>query len=322
MSELKDSIFKLRPVYKSIIWGGTKIRDLLHKDVEGFRTIAESWEVSTHSMGRSVIDGGEFDGKTLNEYFDTIGWDKIGAYGTEFHRLPLMVKYIDAYRNLSIQVHPNDEFARINEQDSGKNEIWYVVGASRGAFIYLGFNRDISKEEVVRRIKDNTLEEVLNKIPVKKDEAYFIPAGTVHAIGAGCLICEIQQTSDVTYRIYDYGRTDEDGKCRELHIDKALQVLDFNAYDFGRYSERDLNHVCRYLNEKIRGGFSIVMYEGEGDLTNAFPRECITFVLFYGGKGKISCGKSQQTTGVGDTWLVKGQSVTVTGNCKAIILTL
>ena len=199
-------MIQLIPVYKQIIWGGTKIRDVLHKETGPLAKIAESWEVSTHRSGESTIGNGIFAGKTLGDYFETVGWENIGKYAVKYRQLPVMIKYIDAEQNLSVQVHPGERYARKHAEDGGKNEMWYVLAADEGAFLYLGFNRDVTKQQVRKACKDGTVEGLLNRIPVKKGEVFYVPAGTIHAIGAGCLICEIQQTSDATYRLYDYGR--------------------------------------------------------------------------------------------------------------------
>ena len=321
---MKESIIKLCSVYKNYIWGGTKIRNILHKNSDNMDTIAESWEISTHPAGRSVIAEGNYAGKPLNEYFDCVGWDKVGEYGKKYKSLPVLVKYIDAKSNLSIQVHPDDKFARAVENDSGKNEIWYIVGADKGAFIYLGFKTAVTEEEVRKRIADNSLEELLNKVHVKKGEAYYIPAGTVHAVGKGCFICEIQQTSDVTYRLYDYGRVDAQGNPRELHIEKALQVLDYNAFDLNKYSSRDIEHVGRYLGKMLveQDGCGFIKYEAEGDFVYASSKERVAFAVVYGGKGTISCDGDSRKTSIGDTWMLTGQTIKFTGKCKAIIIHL
>ena len=177
-------MIRLLPVFKDYIWGGTKIRDVLRKDTGSLDRIAESWEFSSHIEGQSIIAEGEYTGKTLSEYFAAVGWNQTGGFGRTHRNLPCMVKFIDACENLSIQVHPTENYARRHERDNGKNEMWYIMNAEEGAFIYVGFNKNTSRKEVVRRIRENTIEEILNKVPVHKGDSFFIPAGTVHAIGA------------------------------------------------------------------------------------------------------------------------------------------
>ena len=317
-------MIKLKSVYQEYIWGGSKIHELLHKDTGTLLRVAESWEVSTHPAGRSIVENGAFRGKTLNEYFDQIGWGTAGRYAARNHQLPILIKYIDAKENLSIQVHPNDKYARKHEGDNGKNEMWFVLAADEGAFIYLGFSRDVTKEEIKRRIADNTLEEVLNRVEVKPNEAFYIPAGTVHAIGAGCLICEVQQTSNVTYRIYDYGRTDENGKPRELHVKKALDVLDYRRTEIADLKRRDTMSMERYIDGMFgrNGKCTLLKYEAEGDLTILLPVSHLTFALVIDGSGKLYAGDSEEAFERGDTWMIHGRATRVSGKCKVLFVAI
>lgn len=317
-------MIKLKSVYQEYIWGGSKIHELLHKDTGTLPRVAESWEVSTHPAGKSIVENGAFRGKTLNEYFDQIGWGTAGRYAARNHQLPILIKYIDAKENLSIQVHPNDKYARKHEGDNGKNEMWFVLAADEGAFIYLGFSRDVTKEEVRRRIADNTLEEVLNRVEVKPNEAFYIPAGTVHAIGAGCLICEVQQTSNVTYRIYDYGRTDENGKPRELHVKKALDVLNYSKTEIADLKQRDTMSMEQYIGGMFgrNGKCTLLKYEAEGDLTILLPVSHLTFALVIDGSGKLYAGDSEEAFERGDTWMIHGRATRVSGKCKVLFVAI
>ena len=317
-------MIKLKSVYQEYIWGGSKIHELLHKDTGTLPRVAESWEVSTHPAGKSIVENGAFRGKTLNEYFEQIGWGTAGRYAARNHQLPILIKYIDAKENLSIQVHPNDKYARKHEGDNGKNEMWFVLAADEGAFIYLGFSRDVTKEEIKRRIADNTLEEVLNRVEVKPNEAFYIPAGTVHAIGAGCLICEVQQTSNVTYRIYDYGRTDENGKPRELHVKKALDVLDYRRTEIADLKRRDTMSMERYIDGMFgrNGKCTLLKYEAEGDLTILLPVSHLTFALVIDGSGKLYAGDSEEAFERGDTWMIHGRATRVSGKCKVLFVAI
>ena len=317
-------MIKLKSVYQEYIWGGSKIHELLHKDTGTLPRVAESWEVSTHPAGKSIVENGAFRGKTLNEYFDQIGWGTAGRYAARNHQLPILIKYIDAKENLSIQVHPDDKYARKHEGDNGKNEMWFVLAADEGAFIYLGFSRDVTKEEIKRRIADNTLEEVLNRVEVKPNEAFYIPAGTVHAIGAGCLICEVQQTSNVTYRIYDYGRTDENGNPRELHVKKALDVLDYRRTEIADLKRRDTMSMERYIGGMFgrNGKCTLLKYEAEGDLTILLPVSHLTFALVIDGSGKLYAGDSEEAFERGDTWMIHGRATRVSGKCKVLFVAI
>ena len=217
------SIFKLDPAFKDYIWGGTRLRDEYGKKCD-YDKVAESWELSCHKDGPSVVADGEYKGLTLNEYIEKAGKGVLGKNCERFENFPILIKLIDAKDNLSVQVHPDNEYAMRVEGEYGKTEMWYVVDCDEGATLLYGFKHEITKEEFARRIADNTLLEVTNAVPVKKGDVFFIKSGTLHAIGKGILIAEIQQNSNTTYRIYDYGRVGKDGKPRELHVNKALDV--------------------------------------------------------------------------------------------------
>ena len=214
---------KLKPAFKDYLWGGTRLRDDFGKDCD-FDKIAESWELSCHKDGNSVVADGEFAGLTLAQYIEKEGKSVLGTNCEKFENFPILIKLIDAKDNLSVQVHPNNEYAQRVEGEYGKTEMWYVVDCDEGAYLLYGFKHNITKEEFRERIENNTLLEVTNSVPVKKGDVFFIEAGTLHAIGKGILIAEIQQNSNTTYRIYDYGRVGADGKPRQLHIDKAVDV--------------------------------------------------------------------------------------------------
>ncbi len=210
-------MIKLTPVLKNYLWGGRKLHGLYGRENGGDK-ISESWEVSVHPDGIS---------QPLGEYLaqNPCAVDLAGS------AFPILIKYIDAMENLSVQVHPDDAFANAHEGDNGKTEMWYIVDADEHAGIYCGFTRDVTRKEFLAKVQDGTVEELLNFIPVKKGDCYLIEAGTVHAIGAGCVICEIQQSSNVTYRVYDYNRRGADGKLRPLHIQKATQVINFHKFE-------------------------------------------------------------------------------------------
>ena len=216
------NIEKLYGEQKDNLWGGRRLIDKYGKESCG-EILAESWELSFHKDGPTKLS----DSRTLMEAVSSC---ELGKNVADFSDFPMMIKLIDAKENLSVQVHPDDDYAMKHEASYGKTEMWYIVEADEGAGIYLGFNRDLQKEELLNAIKENTLTDIMNFIPVSKGDCYLIPAGTIHAIGAGCLIYEIQQSSNITYRVYDYGRVDKNGKQRELHVDKALDVLKLEKY--------------------------------------------------------------------------------------------
>ena len=220
---------KLTPAFKDYLWGGTKLREVYGKPCD-FDKVAESWELSTHPAGESRVDGGAYNGLTLRQYFQQIP-QALGKNAAAFESFPVLIKLIDSKDPLSIQVHPSDEYALRVEGEYGKTEMWVIVDCEPGAFLYFGVNRLVSKEEFRQRIEDNTVMEVLNKVEVHPGDVFFIQAGTIHAIGAGILICEIQQNSNCTYRVYDYDRRGADGRPRELHIEKALDVCRLEPSD-------------------------------------------------------------------------------------------
>ena len=220
---------KLTPAFKDYLWGGTKLREVYGKPCD-FDKVAESWELSTHPAGESRVDGGAYNGLTLSQYFQQVP-QALGKNAAAFESFPVLIKLIDAKDPLSIQVHPSDEYALRVEGEYGKTEMWVIVDCEPGAFLYFGVNRPVSKEEFRRHIEDNTVLEVLNKVEVHPGDVFFIQAGTIHAIGAGILICEIQQNSNCTYRVYDYDRRGADGRPRELHIEKALDVCRLEPSD-------------------------------------------------------------------------------------------
>lgn len=216
-------IEKLYPECKDYLWGGNKLKEIYGKETEK-SPCAESWELSFHKDGMTKLS----DGKTLAE---TATEADLGEHIKDFSFFPVLIKFIDAKQDLSVQVHPSDEYALKNENSFGKTEMWYIVEAEQGAGIYLGFRESVTKEEYEKAIAEKRLTDLLNFYEVKAGECYFIPSGTIHAIGKGCLICEIQQNSNLTYRVYDYGRKDANGNERELHVEKALRVTNLEKFE-------------------------------------------------------------------------------------------
>lgn len=215
-------IEKLYPACMDNLWGGIKLKERYGKKTDK-NPCAESWEFSFHPDGPTKLE----NGSTL---LDALTPNELGKNLAGFDRFPTLIKFIDAAQDLSIQVHPSDDFALKHENSLGKTEMWYVVEADEGAGLYLGFKNSITKAEYEAAIREKRLTDLLNFYEVKQGDVYFIPSGTIHAIAKGCLICEIQQNSNLTYRVYDYGRVDKNGKERELHIDRALQVTNLDAY--------------------------------------------------------------------------------------------
>lgn len=248
------NVYKLVPEYKDYLWGGEKLKTDYGKQTDK-TPCAESWELSLNPHGLTKVE----DGKTLA---DVLTPEKTGKNCEKFEFFPVLIKFIDAKQNLSVQVHPSDDYALKYENSYGKTESWYIVDAEEGAGIYCGFKRDTNKEEFLQSLASGEVENLLNFIPVKKGDCYFIPSGTVHAIGAGCLILEIQQNSDLTYRVYDYNRRGADGKLRELHVDKAVKVINFNKYEPKLFASGENPRViteCDYFRSRelvLNGGFT------------------------------------------------------------------
>jgi mannose-6-phosphate isomerase len=221
---------KFDPIYKERIWGGTKLQTRFGKDLGGKDNIGESWELSAVADNVSVVANGYLEENNLQELIEIYMGDLVGEkvfekFGTEF---PLLIKLIDANDDLSIQVHPNDEVARERHGAFGKTEMWVALDDSQSPKLITGFNQDTNRENFLEKLNNNTVTDLFNVEQVKKGDVFFVPAGRVHAICSGNLIAEIQQTSDITYRIYDYDRKDKNGNGRELHLDLSLDVIDYN----------------------------------------------------------------------------------------------
>lgn len=229
-----------QPNLHTVVWGGDRICGYKGLDMQQ-KNIGESWEVSAVPTSKSIVSNGELAGRDLVSVVDEAPDEILGKAVSEKYngQLPLLVKFIDSAKPLSIQVHPNDEMARREHGKSGKTEMWYVIDAQPGSFLYAGFKQEITPEEYKRRIADGTITDVLAKHEVKRGDVFYLPAGRVHAIGSGILLCEVQQSSDVTYRIYDYNRPGLDGKPRELHTELAARALNFHVEEEYRTIYRD-----------------------------------------------------------------------------------
>ena len=247
-----------KPILKSVIWGGSQICPFkgITPTEEG---VGESWELSHVDDNFSVVAEGELANKSLDELINEYGKELVGGKVMERFgsRFPLLIKFIDARDNLSIQVHPDDELAKVRHNSFGKTEMWYVIKADKGASLYSGFSQQIDKEEYVKRVENNTIMDVLKKYDVSEGDVFFLPAGRVHAIGAGCFIAEIQQTSNITYRIYDYNRKDKNGNTRELHTELAKDAIDYTLYpDYRTHYKAHTNATvnladCKYFTTNL-----------------------------------------------------------------------
>ena len=219
-------ILKLQPAGKDYLWGGTRLRDEYGKKID-LTPLAETWECSVHPDGPSIVANGKFKGWTLADVLRQHP-EYLGSKVTN-GELPILVKFIDAKQNLSVQVHPDDEYARRYEHQNGKTEMWYVIDAEEGANLIYGFQHRVTEHILRDAIETGTLDKHLHKVEVHKGDVFYVPSGTVHGIGSVILIAEIQESSNVTYRVYDYDRIDKNGKKRELHFDKAVQVMNMDV---------------------------------------------------------------------------------------------
>lgn len=311
-------MLKLKPSCKDYLWGGHRLAEEYGKEYDG-DVLAESWELSCHPDGPSTIVNGAFAGKTLQQYIDEQGKEVLGSHCRRFRDFPILIKFIDAKENLSIQVHPDNRYALKNEGQYGKTEMWYVMDAGENAFLYYGFRKEISREEFARRIQEDTLLEVLNAVPVRKGDVLFIESGTIHAIGKDILIAEIQQNSNVTYRVYDYGRVGKDGKKRDLHIEKALAVT--NRVPIIR-DKSSYPHVadCDYFTVDKLNLDGRTMKRLEGTVSE----ESFESILFLDGSGTISCGEETLPFRKGDSFFLPAGcgGYRVEGACDALITTI
>ena len=306
---------KLSPVFKDYLWGGTRLKTEFSKQSD-MTPLAESWELSAHKDGQSTVAEGSYAGMTLTAYLDTVGREVLGTNCEKYDYFPLLIKLIDAKGDLSVQVHPSDAYALEHEGEYGKTEMWYILDCEEGAALYYGFKEDTTREEYEAAIQEGRLTDILNRVPVRRGDVFFIPAGTVHAIGAGILICEIQQNSNTTYRVYDYNRRDKDGNLRPLHVEKALAVSDLKkspARPAIPDGENVLLSECGYF-EVRRLRF------GEAGTVTATPAS-FTALTVTEGEGTLSDGKSTLSFRKGDTLFVPAQEAafTVTGACEMIL---
>ena len=311
-------LLKLKPSCKDYIWGGHRLAEEYGKEYDG-EVLAETWELSCHPDGPSYIANGKYAGQTLQQYIDAEGKEMLGTNCRRFRDFPILTKFIDARDNLSIQVHPDNRYALKNEGQYGKTEMWYVMDAGKEAYLYYGFKKEISKEEFARRIREDTLLEVLNAVPVQKGDVLFIESGTIHAIGKDILIAEIQQNSNITYRVYDYGRIGRDGKKRDLHIEKALAVT--NRVPIVK-DKRSYPHVadCDYFTVDKLNLDGNVMKKMEGSVSDL----SFASILMLDGEGIIYNQGETLEFKKGDSFFLAAGSGTYTieGPCDALITTI
>ena len=296
---------KFKPILKEKIWGGRKLSKILHKKSDK-NNIGESWEISDVDEDISVVSNGILKGKTLQElitiYKDKLVGQKVyEQFGNQF---PLLIKYIDAKEPLSIQLHPNDKLAKQRHDSFGKTEMWYVMQADEKANLIVGFKKEVSKKEYIKHLQNKTLTDILNFELVDKGDVYFIPTGRVHAIGAGVLLAEIQQTSDITYRIYDWDRQDNKGNYRELHTENALDAIDFNTKnsyrtDYFKEKNKILNIVdCQYFTTNI------LSVDKNIKIDNSNKDSFVIYMCVEGEGVRLKSNKFEENLNFGETILI------------------
>ena len=318
-----DEPFLLKPAYKDYLWGGDKLKTEYHKET-GLSPLAESWECSTHPDGTSLalIDQIEIPLTEVIKNHPEI----LGTHPRTRDTLPILIKLIDAKKDLSVQVHPDDDYARIHEHGSlGKSEFWYVLEAEPGASLVYGFSQDMTEEQVRQGIADGTIRKYLQKVPVKRNDVFFVQAGTVHAIGKGIVIAEIQESSNLTYRLYDYNRRDRNGNLRELHLDKALDVLNLHSSAEPVQPMRLLNYQpgfasefltrCRYFQVE-----RILLNSEASEVSYRTDSSSFEVLICVQGQGVLKGKKLRIPFRKGDTIFVPADSEALSFSGKAVLL--
>lgn len=295
---------KFEPILHQKIWGGEKLKEQFSKKTEKIN-VGESWEISAVEGNVSVVENGVLEGKSIIELIHKYKADFLGKkiYETFGDNFPLLIKYIDAKENLSIQLHPNDELSRERHDSFGKTEMWYVMDADEGAELNVGFNQEMTQNSYLEALNSGKILEVLNFEKVKKGDSFFIKEGLVHAIGAGCMIAEIQQTSDITYRIYDWDRVDDEGNSRELHTELALDAIDYHYNtDYHCTYDRNVNQAstiasCNYFTTNYIGV--------EGAITRNLQHiDCFKIYMCVEGEGAVTVDQEEVLLKAGEVVLI------------------
>lgn len=301
------------PSYKNVIWGGNNISKIFKRNVIG-DDIGESWELSAHPNGLSMIKNQEYNQKSLYDLFNDKS-QRTNIFGTHcenMERFPILTKFIDANKNLSIQVHPNNEYAEKNEHDSGKTEVWYIMDCKEDAKIVYGFKENVTSTNLKNAVEN--IEENVNYLPVHKGDFISIPSGTIHAIMDGIVLCEVQQSSDVTYRVYDWNRTDKNGKPRELHKEKALDVINLSNQN----KVENYNNTNENTNMYKSDIFNIDMINVIGQEKDNSNKESFYAYIVIEGSGSIQAGNFFRNIEKGDTFMIPANlgEYTMNGNMK------
>ncbi|MGN1479217.1 MAG: type I phosphomannose isomerase catalytic subunit [Acutalibacteraceae bacterium] len=313
-------MFKLIPSVADYIWGGTRLIDEY-----GIKTdknpAAEAWVLSCHEAGPSTVESGEFKGKTLSEIYEAHK-EICGTNGKKFEFFPILIKLIDAKNNLSIQVHPDNDYAMRVEGEYGKTEAWYILDCDEDAELILGFNREVSVDEFKQAAQSEKMLDIVNRIKVKKGDLFFIEAGTMHAICKGIMLAEVQQNSNTTYRIYDYGRLGADGKPRPLHVDKAADVTHLCPPEIPDAASRKTESFPGGVRTTLKECDLFKMYniKTDGEVTLTADETSFVSLLCLDGEARISCGKTTLNLKKGESLFIPADSGKFTINGKADFL--
>jgi len=319
---------KLIPAYKDYLWGGTKLADRYGKQSSTADILAESWELSTHKDGQSVIADGPFAGYTLRDYLSELGSNVLGHKAeAQDGELPILVKFMDARESLSIQVHPDNAYAQEHEGDSGKTEMWLILESEPGAFLYFGVKQAVTREALEQMIQRGDIDSALQRVPAKKGDIFFIPAGTIHAIGAGLVICEIQQSSNATYRLYDFDRVDSSGAKRELHLKRALDVAILIPQAINTAPELILCDSAQMHISLLRSCqyFSTYRYQlSDTSVTIHGSEESFLALVCLHGTAELYSDAGALDVSCGDSIFIPAQNAayTLRGSCEFLIITL
>lgn len=314
---------KLKPVFKEIVWGGNRLKNDYGFDSD-LKNIAEAWMLCARNDGDNVVANGEYEGKSFTEL---VKEHKafLGTKGDKYEEFPLLIKFIDAKSDLSVQVHPDDEYAKKHENSYGKTETWYILDCDEGAQLIYGFNKEITREEFRKSIENNTFLDYVNKVNVKKGDVFFINAGTLHAIGGGILLAEVQQNCNTTYRVYDYGRL-VDGKPRELHIEKALDVTaTIPPERSGEPDGEKIAHDGATTQELCSCEFfKMSTVNVDGEYTLNVGSESFASLLVTKGEGTVECGNTVVDVVSGDSIFIPADSgnTVLKGNFEVLLSTL
>lgn len=314
---------KLSPVFKEIVWGGNRLKsDYNYKS--DLNNIAEAWVLTARCDGDNTVENGKFKGQSFSEVIKN-NPEFLGTKGAKYGEFPLLIKFIDAKSDLSVQVHPDDEYARVHENSFGKTEAWYVLDCEEGAELIYGFNKKISKEEFKKSVEDNSFLRYVNKVKVKKGDIFFISAGTLHAIGGGILLAEVQQNCNTTYRVYDYGRL-VNGKPRELHIEKAMDVTVTDVPERDTKPEGEPVKKENGISTKLCSCefFKMTSLDVNGKYTLDITDESFVSLLILNGEGTVTVNGNEMKFIKGESIFFPASTgeVVLNGNFNSLISTL